>query len=115
MTIIDDGFGNSIHDYDVAGCMQLEVPVLAAALWLEVNGRICRGCPLNNKCDAQKTLKNRRDKPLTSRSVGSAPDVRVGPTSVVYEETVREEAERRNIGIKEVRRQRKVASLNTTP
>ncbi len=88
----------SLQQYLDADCMQLEGParVIGIALYRETAGRMCGRCPkYRNNCKALNTMSMLP----TSQSV---------PVSV---ETVREEALRRNIGIKEVRRQRNARRL----
>ncbi len=82
----------TIEEYEAAGCMQMEVlsgiPLHALTL-----GRICDGCPKYNGGNCESL-----------RKMIMPPAKTLGAPAG---ETVREEAARRNIGIKEVRRQRR--------
>jgi len=82
----------TIKEYEDAGCMQMEVP-FGTALHEHMRGRMCDGCPKYNGSDCESLRKMRRPE---NKTLGS-------PAG----ETVREEASRRGIGIKEVRRQRR--------
>jgi len=81
-----------------ADCMQFENMLLGLALYNHVAGQICNGCPKVNNCSALRSMQ------ALHRNAGRThPNYHGG-------ETVREEAVRRSIGIKEVRRQRNAAS-----
>jgi len=88
----------TLQQYLNAGCMQLELPVrlIGMALHNLTDGRMCKDCPKVNNCSALRSMQS----PHMAKTLPSA---RGG-------ETVRQEAIRRNIGIKEVRRQRNAAS-----
>lgn len=77
-----------------ADCMQFERLIVGCTLYSLTNGQICNECPKLNNCSALRSLQS------IHRNHG-----RIHPHSSGGE-TVREEATRRNIGIKEVRRQR---------
>jgi len=85
-----------LKEYADAGCMQMEVPVLGAVLWRHANGVMCDGCPKchGGNCDSLRKMQ----RPVKKEAIEPAG------------ETVRAEATRRGIGIKEVRRQRRTAS-----
>lgn len=81
----------TIEEYTAAECMQMEVP-LGIALHEHTRGRMCNGCPkYSGGCESLRKMRRPANKVLAS------------PAG----ETVREEAARRNIGINEVRRQRR--------
>jgi hypothetical protein len=80
-----------------AGCMQFENVLMGFALYTFTGGQICRECPKINNCSALRSIQ------AIHRNAGRThPHYNGG-------ETVREEAVRRGIGIKEVRRQRNAA------
>ena len=81
-----------------AGCMQFESLAMGNLLYFAVNGQICNEFPKLHNCSALRALQS------IHRNHG-----RIHPHSNGGE-TIREEAVRRNIGIKEVRRQRNTAS-----
>lgn len=86
----------TLQQYIDADCMQLEpsARVIGIALYHVTQGRMCEGCPKHrNHCESLAKM----------RPAATPPSPSMG-------ETVREEAFRRSIGIKEVRRQRNRAS-----
>ena len=87
--------------YIEAGCMQFDIVLLGMALHNQTNGKLCPECPKNQSCTAQRKLQS-IGRPLNT----ALPEQNGG-------ETVRQEAARRNISIKEVRRQRRAAQLET--
>ena len=83
------------NEYVNAGCFQFgnsENDPIAMGLWLITDGFLCNGCPhARNNCKALATL---------SRPIY---DTR---QPMRHDETVRQEAERLNVSISEVRRRR---------
>ena len=86
------------QEYISAGCMQFENVLIGMALYNFTGGHICNECPKLNNCSALRSIQ------AIHRDAGRAHPNHNGG------ETVREEAVRRNIGIKEVRRQRNAAN-----
>ena len=85
--------------YIDAGCMHFDVLLVGMALLSLSKGKLCDGCPVVTNCAALRKLQA-EDQPLNA----ALPEQNYG-------ETVRQEAARRNISIKEVRRQRRAAQL----
>lgn len=84
-----------LHEYIDAGCPQLK-DAIGVVLHNSTNGKICDGCPEynNGQCEAYKKM--------ISRQAGFTP-----VEKFVAGETVRQEAKRRGISIKQVRRERR--------
>ena len=87
--------------YIEAGCMHFDVVLVGMALHTLSKGKVCDGCPVVTDCAALRKLQA-EDRPLNT----ALPEQNGG-------ETVRQEATRRSISIKEVRRQRRAAQLET--
>jgi len=90
----------TIHEYQAAGCLQyssLEVTATMLALHTVMGGKVCdTGCSFfdSGRCPAYKSL------------------VRDTKTAIsVHTETVRKEATRRGVSIKQVRRERREAQM----
>ncbi len=85
----------TLTEYMDAGCMQMEIPKLGAALHAYTHGKMCDGCPAyhGGKCESLRKMQRPENKSIQS------------PAG----ETVRQEAARRGISINEVRRQRRTA------
>jgi len=98
----------SMQEYSEVGCMQLEkvALLLGHALWSVTGGRMCdTGCP------AYKDGQAACFKKLTANEQSDPVPVRIGTKldMAVQDETVRQEAKRRGVSIKQVRRERRDA------
>ncbi len=91
----------TIFEFIEAGCTQFEHPTIGIALYTYMGGRICGDCPKVNNCAPLRKLQAGNSSRLLDKAL---PQNNGG-------ETVRQEAARRGIGIKEVRRQRRDKQL----
>lgn len=86
-----------LYEYVNAGCMQVESGKFAIghALHNATGGKMCIGCHVYNdgKCVSYKKMSGKYDK--------------VKIQQPLYTETVRDEAKRRNVSIKQIRRERR--------
>lgn len=90
----------SVDEYIEAGCMQFENLWMGVGLYNLTRGEICTECPFMNNCPAQHKLM----KAEQTKQKPTAP-------TLTWEETVRDEAARRKISIKQVRRERNEARI----
>ncbi len=91
----------TISEFIDAGCPQFEHPTIGIALYTYMGGRICDDCPRADDCASLRKLQAGNPSRLSDKAL---PQNNGG-------ETVREEAARRGIGIKAVRRQRRDKQL----
>ena len=93
-----------IHDYEAAGCFHTWDNIMTA-VWLAVKGKVCTtGCYSyqDGRCAAYQKL-------TVNEKRVSAP-TRISTQYGNYTDTVREEAARRQVSIKQVRRERRDAA-----
>jgi len=83
----------TVQQYVDAGCMQMDELLLGLVIYRLTKGIMCKGCPkADQNCAALFILRR---------------EEMVKPRAVTPSETVRDEARRRGVSIKQVRRERR--------